>query len=145
MPICDGMQATKMIREFEKASSNQLMKVEFHKDHEEENNETKKCTQDTEEEQMTTKRSPKSHLINFGVPIIAVSASLHERQHQDIFEAGMDGWMPKPVDFSRLATMLTASLNLSTRAELLYQPGTWQRGGWLCLPENSARNLGRSM
>ncbi|KAH9446563.1 hypothetical protein Pst134EA_030476 [Puccinia striiformis f. sp. tritici] len=146
MPICDGMQATRMIRAFEKASSNRLAKTDYQKDDDGENKKKEHYSQATEEEDKTaTRHSPKSHLINLGVPIIAVSASLHERQLHEILEAGMDGWIPKPVDFTRLATMMIASLDLSTRAELIYQPGTWHQGGWLCLPENSARYLERSM
>ncbi|KAA1064522.1 Light-sensor Protein kinase [Puccinia graminis f. sp. tritici] len=127
MPICDGMQATRKIREFEKNSLKPP---------------TAEPVEKTEESDPTD-FLPKTHQVNFGVPIIAVSASLHEAQRKDIIEAGMDGWILKPVDFNRLATLMIASVDLATRAEMVYKPGTWDQGGWLGLPKKSARNPAR--
>jgi CheY-like chemotaxis protein len=105
MPICDGMQATRKIREFEKNSLKPP---------------TAEPVEKTEESNPTD-FLPKTHRVNFGVPIIAVSASLHEAQRKDILEAGMDGWILKPVDFNRLATLMIASVDLATRAEMVYK------------------------
>lgn len=116
MPICDGMEATRRVRQFEK---------------------TRRTSSRPEDQAGSL--LPRSHQVNFGVPIIAVSASLHERQRSDILEAGMDGWILKPVDFNRLATLMLGSIDLPTRAELVYKPGTWDKGGWLNLPEKSRR------
>ncbi|PLW10463.1 hypothetical protein PCANC_23159 [Puccinia coronata f. sp. avenae] len=129
MPICDGIEATKKIREFERTSLNPS----------ETTDKASERTQDSHSAALL----PKSHQVNFGVPIIAVSASLHERQREDIFKAGMDGWILKPVDFNRLATLMIASIDVSIRAGLVYKPGTWDQGGWLCLPKKSARNPDR--
>ncbi|KAI7942870.1 hypothetical protein MJO29_012714 [Puccinia striiformis f. sp. tritici] len=136
MPICDGVQATRKIREFEKTALDLSSKSDGNESTDSKN---------IDEDEQTIGLLPKTHLINSGVPIIAVSASLHEQQRQDIFEAGMDGWILKPVDFTRLATLMIASLDLTTRAGLIYKPGTWDQGGWLCLPNESARNLERDL
>jgi CheY-like chemotaxis protein len=107
MPICDGIEATKKIREFERTSLNPS----------ETTDKASERTQDSHSAALL----PKSHQVNFGVPIIAVSASLHERQREDIFKAGMDGWILKPVDFNRLATLMIASIDVSIRAGLVYK------------------------
>ncbi|WAR60854.1 hypothetical protein PtB15_13B100 [Puccinia triticina] len=132
MPICDGMQATRKIREFERSMNGGSPSTE--------QSETRRSEEGSAEGQSPMGLLPQSHRVNFGVPIIAVSASLHEAQRKDILEAGMDGWILKPVDFTRLATLMLASVDVSIRAGLVYKPGTWDQGGWLCLPKKSARN-----
>ncbi|KNZ63516.1 hypothetical protein VP01_1133g3 [Puccinia sorghi] len=67
MPICDGIEATRKIREFERSS-------------------------------FRPSRESVDDEVNLRIPIIAVSASLHERQREDIMDAGMDGWILKPLD-----------------------------------------------
>ena len=67
---------------------------------------------------------------NGRVPIIAVSASLIERERQKYVDAGFDGWILKPIDFKRLNTLLTAIVDDHPREECLYKPGEWERGGW---------------
>ncbi|KAI0547983.1 hsp90-like protein [Xylaria curta] len=64
------------------------------------------------------------------IPIIAVSASLVERDRSIYTEAGFDGWILKPVDFKRLTTLLDGITSDEVRNLCLYQPGEWERGGW---------------
>ncbi|KAL8866998.1 MAG: hypothetical protein Q9174_005946 [Haloplaca sp. 1 TL-2023] len=64
------------------------------------------------------------------IPIIAVSASLLERERDKYVEAGFDGWILKPIDFARLRVLLTGIVDKKTREECFYRPGQWERGGW---------------
>ncbi|KAI8962659.1 hsp90-like protein [Daldinia sp. FL1419] len=64
------------------------------------------------------------------IPIFAVSASLMEREKPIYVEAGFDGWILKPIDFKRLNVLLDGITNDGVRAESLYVPGSWERGGW---------------
>ncbi|KAI9718765.1 MAG: hypothetical protein M1812_003939 [Candelaria pacifica] len=68
--------------------------------------------------------------LNGRVPIFAVSASLIEKERQIYIDAGFDGWILKPVDFKRLSVLLSGIVEETTRAEALYQPGAWEKGGW---------------
>lgn len=103
MPICDGFQATKLIREHQHEAG-----------------------------AASTSALPRSHVLNGAkVPILAVSASLRERQKSEIEDVGMDGWITKPVDFSRLAVLMEGAARPSTRSKNLYVPGDWDKGGWL--------------
>ncbi|KAH7021041.1 uncharacterized protein B0I36DRAFT_252535 [Microdochium trichocladiopsis] len=65
-----------------------------------------------------------------GIPILAVSASLVERERPSYIEAGFDGWILKPIDFKRLNTLLDGIHSQDTRDSCLYVPGQWERGGW---------------
>ncbi|EGG00131.1 uncharacterized protein MELLADRAFT_39867 [Melampsora larici-populina 98AG31] len=106
MPICDGLEATRRIREFEKERTKWDVSL------------------------------PKSHRINCGVPILAVSASLHERQRAEITDAGMDGWILKPVDFARLSSLMVGAIDPLLRSGQVYnRPGMWEKGGYLEVPE----------
>ncbi|KAI1649026.1 hsp90-like protein [Daldinia loculata] len=67
---------------------------------------------------------------NERIPIFAVSASLVERESPIYVEAGFDGWVLKPIDFKRLNVLLDGITNDGVRAESLYVPGNWERGGW---------------
>lgn len=109
MPICDGLEATRRIREFEK----------------------QRAEVDTS--------LPRSHRINRGVPILAVSASLHERQRAEITEAGMDGWILKPVDFARLSSLMIGAIDPKLRSGQVYKPGMWEKGGYLGVPKRKLR------
>lgn len=71
---------------------------------------------------------------NGRVPVIAVSASLIERERQKYIEAGFDGWILKPISFVRLETLLEAIVNFKVRDECLYTPGKWETGGWFNKP-----------
>ena len=66
-------------------------------------------------------------------PIIAVSASLSEQARSDYIECGFDGWILKPIDFTRLEAILAAIENEHTRRELLYENSSWDMGGWFKL------------
>lgn len=64
------------------------------------------------------------------IPIIAVSASLLEKNLNTYVDAGFDAWILKPISFDRLGSLLTAIVNLQVRKECLYKPGQWENGGW---------------
>ena len=64
------------------------------------------------------------------VPIIAVSASLIEKERQTYIDAGFDGWILKPISFARLSEIMEGIVDKQVRQENLYQPGSWERGGW---------------
>src|SRR5436305_203972 len=64
------------------------------------------------------------------IPIIAVSASLVERDRQRYIDAGFDAWILKPIAFDRLNMLMAAVVDTKVRAECLYQPGAWEKGGW---------------
>lgn len=64
------------------------------------------------------------------IPIIAVSASLSEPSLNDYLTTGFDGWILKPIDFSRLETIMAATLDEALRRDLRYGNGSWDMGGW---------------
>jgi DNA-binding response OmpR family regulator len=68
--------------------------------------------------------------LNGRVPIIAVSASLEEKARPTYIEAGFDGWILKPIDFNRLAQIMTGIVDKQIRRGNLYKTGNWERGGW---------------
>ena len=68
--------------------------------------------------------------LNGRVPIIAVSASLVEKNRQVYVDAGFDGWILKPIDFKRLTVIMSGIVEEETRKSCLYEPGEWERGGW---------------
>lgn len=68
--------------------------------------------------------------LNGRIPIIAVSASLLERERQTYIDAGFDGWILKPISFPRLAEILTGIIDRKVRRENLYAQGGWEKGGW---------------
>lgn len=74
------------------------------------------------------------------IPIIAVSASLVEREKGTYMSAGFDGWILKPIDFKRLETLLYGIIDDRARNDAVYVSGEWERGGWfkerLELPPN---------
>lgn len=68
------------------------------------------------------------------VPIIAVSASLLESHVQEAINSGIDGWILKPVNFSRLKQLFLGLEDDEIRAADLYSPNSdrnWEDGGWL--------------
>jgi CheY-like chemotaxis protein len=71
---------------------------------------------------------------NGRVPVIAVSASLVERERQTYIEAGFDAWILKPISFVRLETLLEGIVDSKVRDECLYTPGKWEAGGWFNRP-----------
>ncbi|KAF1850226.1 uncharacterized protein K460DRAFT_350306 [Cucurbitaria berberidis CBS 394.84] len=73
------------------------------------------------------------------IPIIAVSASLVERNRKDYIEAGFDAWILKPISFDRLKSLMAAIVDTSIREECLYQPGQWEKGGWFHRGQKSSQ------
>ncbi|KAG8809948.1 Light-sensor Protein kinase, partial [Serendipita sp. 399] len=72
------------------------------------------------------------------IPVFAVSASLTPDQRPYMMELGMDGWVLKPIEFKRLATLLASIGDISLREQNAYRPGmNWEYGGWLKSPETS--------
>nr|POE75476.1 hypothetical protein CFP56_53588 [Quercus suber] len=68
--------------------------------------------------------------LNGRVPIIAVSASLVEKERPNYSSAGFDGWILKPIAFDRLSVIMNGLVQKTTRKENLYGPGRWDLGGW---------------
>ncbi|KAK3642225.1 hypothetical protein LTR22_016241 [Elasticomyces elasticus] len=68
--------------------------------------------------------------LNGRVPIIAVSASLIEKDRQMYIDAGFDGWILKPIAFARLGEIMTGIVDSAVRARNLYRQGSWEQGGW---------------
>jgi CheY-like chemotaxis protein len=81
------------------------------------------------------------HISTKRIPILAVSASLLERERQVYINAGFDGWILKPIDFKRLSTLLIGTVDEEVRKECLYQPGEWERGGFFELRHSSAHKV----
>ncbi|KAL8725910.1 MAG: hypothetical protein Q9181_006238 [Wetmoreana brouardii] len=72
------------------------------------------------------------------IPILAVSASLLEREREKYINAGFDGWILKPIDFQRLSLLLSGIVDAKARGDCLYRPGEWERGGWFAnAPEDA--------
>ena len=68
--------------------------------------------------------------LNGRVPIIAVSASLVERERQTYIDTGFDGWILKPISFNRLSEIMKGIVDADVRKNNLYRPGVWEYGGW---------------
>lgn len=68
--------------------------------------------------------------LNGRVPIIAVSASLIEKERQQYIDAGFDGWILKPIAFDRLSHIMKGIVHPEARTQDLYKPGSWESGGW---------------
>ncbi|KAM0723957.1 hypothetical protein Q7P37_000948 [Cladosporium fusiforme] len=73
---------------------------------------------------------------NGRIPIIAVSASLVEKERQVYIDAGFDGWILKPISFDRLKAIMLGIVDSGVRAENLYKQGSWERGGWFSKAQN---------
>jgi len=106
MPILDGFEATRRIRDLE--------------------------VQDKSKGLSTQSTQRPSQILNGRIPIFAVSASLLEQQRDDLSEHGLDGWILKPIDFKRLNIILKGITDPSQRRKDVYHPGcSWEAGGWL--------------
>lgn len=68
--------------------------------------------------------------LNGRIPIIAVSASLLERERQMYIDGGFDGWILKPVSFDRLNELMKGIVDDDLREKNLYRNGQWEKGGW---------------
>ncbi|KAJ4407962.1 hypothetical protein N0V91_003628 [Didymella pomorum] len=64
------------------------------------------------------------------VPVVAVSASLIEKDRQQYIDAGFDAWILKPISFDRLNKLMAAIVDKEIRRQCLYEPGEWEKGGW---------------
>jgi CheY-like chemotaxis protein len=109
MPILDGFGATKGIRKLEAVTHAESPTVAIPTDR-------------------TSMR------LNGRIPIFAVSASLRERQREEMHDLGMDGWILKPIGFDRLRVIMKGIIDLEQRQRDKYQPGKWELGGWLGEP-----------
>ena len=67
---------------------------------------------------------------NGRIPIFAVSASLVEKELRRYKDTGFDGWLLKPIDFSRVNELLKGIVDGEARNTCLYKPGNWEQGGW---------------
>ena len=121
MPIMDGLEASAQIRAIENATAPNSAGA-------------------------AQAGLPGSHQLNGDrVPILAVTASLHERQRPDIADVGIDGWALKPLNFVRIYELMRGAYDVEQRARDVYvcvrsaarceltpgRPGRWQQGGWL--------------
>ncbi|KAK4047467.1 hypothetical protein OIV83_005379 [Microbotryomycetes sp. JL201] len=104
MPICDGYEASRIIRQSE---AKYIIPPGLSR--------------------------PPSHLLNGGVPIIAVSANIHERNRKQLTSCGIDAWSLKPVRFNRLQEIMKGAVDPTQRRRDLYRPGEWEQGGWLTM------------
>lgn len=69
--------------------------------------------------------------LNGRIPIIAVSASLVEKDRKIYTDAGFDAWILKPILFPRLNELLQGIVNREVRKENIYREGwEWENGGW---------------
>ncbi|KAL5520100.1 hypothetical protein ACEPAG_1760 [Sanghuangporus baumii] len=102
MPILNGFDAARAIRELDSESSS------------------------------APNQERESRKLNGGhIPIFAVSASLLERQREDMRSYGMDGWILKPIEFKRLRKILAGIHDPEERNSAVYRPGcSWEEGGW---------------
>ncbi|KAJ5949799.1 CheY-like superfamily [Penicillium verhagenii] len=67
---------------------------------------------------------------NSRIPIFAVSASLLESERQKYIDTGFDGWVMKPISFSRLNVLFGGIFETEAKEQATYQPGHWEIGGW---------------
>lgn len=68
--------------------------------------------------------------LNGRVPIIAVSASLLEKERKMYIDGGFDGWILKPISFPRLSELLKCIVDDKLRTKNIYKQGHWEEGGW---------------
>lgn len=63
------------------------------------------------------------------IPIFAVSASLYEYDRANLSQH-FDGWLLKPLDFTRVRSLLAALQDPAKRDTEVYVQGHWERGGY---------------
>jgi CheY-like chemotaxis protein len=78
----------------------------------------------------TTSDIPRSTDKYGRIPIFAISATLRKEQQQSFVKSGFDGWLLKPIDFKRLALILSGAFNVDSREKCLYEEVSFQQGGW---------------
>lgn len=72
-----------------------------------------------------------STMLNGRLPVIAVSASIDEHHRPSLEQAGLCGFLNKPVSFQRLREIMLGVVDADGRKKTLYEVGLFQRGGWL--------------
>ena len=81
-----------------------------------------------------TRRLRRSPLLRH-VPVIAISASVTEEDAKQCLAAGMNAFLPKPVDFGKLLPQIAAQLHLTWRYEAEpEQPAAPDESGMLVVP-----------
>ena len=89
MPLCNGLEATSLIREFEQKRDSQDGQTDI----------------------------PLSHRLNQNrIPIFAVSASVYESDRDACLHHGMSGYLNKPVDVKLLDLLLKSSQDASMKS-----------------------------
>lgn len=63
-------------------------------------------------------------------PIFAISGHLRRADAQKHVDAGFDGWMPKPVDMSRIGLYLAGALDQGMREKGMYDEKQFELDGW---------------
>lgn len=63
-------------------------------------------------------------------PVFAISGHLRREEAAKYVDAGFDGWMPKPVDMSRIGLYLAGALDQGTRQRGVYDEKQFELGGW---------------
>ncbi|KDQ62269.1 hypothetical protein JAAARDRAFT_30166 [Jaapia argillacea MUCL 33604] len=124
MPILNGWEATKRIRELERSSQSPTPgSSKFSSTMSKSSSKISKSSSSSE--------SSISDRHNGRIPIFAVSASLVEAQRHEMMATGFDGWILKPVDFKRMRLIIKGVTDSKQRASDAYKPGKWEAGGWL--------------
>ncbi|KAG8958090.1 Light-sensor Protein kinase [Tulasnella sp. 419] len=73
-----------------------------------------------------------AHELNGRIPIFAVTASLESTQRDDLYDLGIDGWILKPINWSRVSDILVGVTDIERRRKDMYTPEKkWENGGWL--------------
>jgi CheY-like chemotaxis protein len=75
---------------------------------------------------------PLSHVLNrYRIPILATSAAVYESDVVNCIEAGMDGFVNKPIDVKLLDILIKGSQDLKIREQHIISPtGVRQDGAW---------------
>ncbi|EJD55415.1 hypothetical protein AURDEDRAFT_94266 [Auricularia subglabra TFB-10046 SS5] len=117
MPLMNGYDATKRIREIEHEQSARSPRLD---------------------EPLTLSR-----MLEGRIPVVAVSASLKERERDVLLEFGIDGWLLKPVNYKRVGDIIRGIHDRNQRALDVYTPGcSWEGGGWLRHGPGSPSSIG---
>jgi CheY-like chemotaxis protein len=64
------------------------------------------------------------------IPIIALSASLEEKNRNEYLQVGFDGWILKPMEIRRLNAFMGGIWDATVRKAYTYEDGMWESGGW---------------